>query len=146
MFILAHTQSVPRRPQSVTPTAWIGTILASCPGSFPYTLGLDTQPATLYQQLHQPSLQSCQVPVVNYAAQGMSLLETSSLNCNNRVSLASLHIMWLTRAGENDKSEEGAKGDGSEDKAYLTSMDHPCCHQDPALLAGKGRVKMRGGE
>ena len=92
MFILAHTQSVPRRPQSVTPTAWIGTILASCPGSFPYTLGLDTQPATLYQQLHQPSLQSCQVPAVNYAARGMSLLETSSLNCSNRVSLASLHI------------------------------------------------------
>ena len=32
-----------------------------------------------YQQLYQPSLQSCQVPVVNYAARGrgMSLLETS---------------------------------------------------------------------
>ena len=59
----------PRRPQSVTPTAWICRAL--------YTS--DTQLATLYEQLHQPSLQSCQVPVVNYAARGMSLLETSSL-------------------------------------------------------------------
>ena len=40
-----------------------------------YTLGSNTRAATLYQQL---SLQSCQVPVVNYTVWGMSLLETSS--------------------------------------------------------------------
>ena len=68
VFILEHTQSEPRRLQSVMPTAWICRAL--------YTS--DTQPATLYEQLHQPSLQSCQVPVENYAARGMSLLETSS--------------------------------------------------------------------
>ena len=47
-----------------------------------YTLRADTQPAiigyTLCQLLHRPSLQSCQVEVVNYAPRGMSLLETSS--------------------------------------------------------------------
>ncbi len=38
-----------------------------------------SQRYTLCQLLHQPSLQSCQVQVVNYAPRGMSLLETSSL-------------------------------------------------------------------
>ena len=46
---------------------------------YTYTSAVHTQPVTLYQQLHQPSLQSCQV---NYAARGMSLLETSSFNCS----------------------------------------------------------------
>ena len=37
-----------------------------------------SQRYTLRQLLHRPSLQSCQVQVVNYAPRGMSLLETSS--------------------------------------------------------------------
>ena len=37
-----------------------------------------SQRYTLCQLLHQPSLQSCQVQVVNYAPRGMSLLETSN--------------------------------------------------------------------
>ena len=42
-------------------------------------LRIHSQRYTLCQLLHRPSLQSCQVQVVNYAPRGMSLLETS--NC-----------------------------------------------------------------
>ena len=57
--------------QLVTPTTWL---YEHCTL---YTLGTATQPAALYQQLHQPSVRSSQVPFVYYAAWGMSLLETS---------------------------------------------------------------------
>ena len=61
------------------------------------------------------------------------------LSCShNKVKLAGLHTLRLTCAGEDDKSEEGAEGEGSEDQAQLTAPDHPRCRQDPALLAGKG--------
>ena len=68
MLMLAHTQSVSR--QRLRPPLGYTRAL--------YTLGSDTQPATLYQQLHQPSLQACQVPLVKYSVLCMSLLETSS--------------------------------------------------------------------
>ena len=42
---------------------------------------IHSQRYTLCQRLHRPSLQSCQVQVLNYAPRGMSLLETSS-QCN----------------------------------------------------------------
>ena len=52
--------------------------------------------------------------------------------------LASRHALRLTCAGEDDKSEEGADGEGSEEEALLNAPDHPCHCQDPTLLAGEG--------